>query len=81
MFNKIINRDKMIEKINERSMIKLVNSRKEQFGEILYDRAYMHEGYIFFLVDGFIAEHCCKIKLDNILMYDAKEAQLYIKVM
>lgn len=85
MFNKIIDKTKIIELINENAAIKLANSRNEIIGSILYDYVYTtdidHNSTIRFALEGTSIKYFLKIKLDNILMYDKKKYTLYIKAM
>lgn len=81
MFNKIIDKNKIIEEMNRYSAVKLVNSRKEEFGAILYDKVYITNDEMKFSFNSCSLEYIFKIKLNNIMMYDKKEHQLYIKVM
>lgn len=81
MFNKIIDKNKIVEEMNKCKAVKLVNSRKEEFGKMLYDKVYITNDEMKFAFNSSPLEYIFKIKIDNILMYDKKEHQLYIKVM
>lgn len=85
MFNKVIDKKKIIELIDECAAIKLANSRGEIIGSILYDYVYTTDiddnSTIRFALKDTSIKYFLKIKLDNILMYDKKDRMLYIKVM
>lgn len=84
MFNKIIDKRKIIEELNKYAATTLVNSRGEEIGEFIYDYVYNPEDdkdYMKFGFDNSPLEYVLKIKINNILMYDKKKRLLYIKTM
>lgn len=84
MFNKIIDKTKIIEELNEYSATTLVNSRNEEIGAIVYDYAYYcknGKGYVKFGFNDSSLEYVLKLQINNILMYDKKGNKLYIKTM
>ena len=85
MFNKIINRNKIIEEMNKYKSVILVNSRQEKIGILLYDNVYSIEKDNYetlrFNLDELSLEYFLKINFSNILMYDKKKKELIIKTM
>ena len=85
MFNKIINRNKIIEEMNKYKSVILVNSRQEKIGILLYDNVYSIEKDNYetlrFNLDELSLEYFLKINFSNILMYDTKKKELIIKTM
>ena len=83
MFNKIINREKIVKEVNSNKIITIVNSRQEEIGILLYDNAYSigkddYEELRFSFNDSKLG-YFFKINFKNILMYDTKKNQLIIK--
>ena len=85
MFNKIINRNKIIEEMSKHKSVTLVNSRQEKIGILLYDNVYSIEKDNYetlrFNLDELSLEYFLKINFSNILMYDTKKKELIIKTM
>ena len=85
MFNKIINRNKIIEEMNKYKSVILVNSRQEKIGILLYDNVYSIEKDNYetlrFNLDELSLEYFLKINFSNILMYDTKKKELTIKTL
>ena len=83
MFNKIIDKNKIIEEMSTYNAVTLVNSRKEDIGVLLYDQVYSTEAdkhsTIRFELDDSSSDYFLKINFSNILMYDMKKHELYIK--
>lgn len=81
MFNKVIDKIKIIEELGKYSATTLVNSRDEEIGKIIYDYVNHPENdrsYIRFSITDH-SLYVLKLKIDNILMYDTKKNKLYIK--
>lgn len=83
MFNKIINKDKIVKEMKSKKYVTIANSRQEEIGIIIYDNVNdIEKGTdieLRFSFDNSPLDYFFKINFNRVLMYDTKKNQLMIK--
>lgn len=78
MFNKIIDKDKIVKEMMHYNAVTLTNSRGKKIGVVFYDTAYIKKGFMYLSFDYDPQEYFMEIDLDHILMYDKYKKELVI---
>lgn len=78
MFNKIIDKEKIVQEMNTHSTVTLTNSRGKKISTTIYDTAYIKKGFMYLSFNCSPLEYFMDIDLDHILMYDKNKKELVI---